>query len=92
MCCRKIKKVIPRSKTSKLQCTVLKVNISTELGPEIKKENYKQFLIQWNLMEVDKMKWQSMRYYSKHEPRAYVQSGEVAVVVGSVLYACSFLR
>ena len=38
------------------------------------------------------MKWQSISYYSKHEPRAYVQSGgEVAVVVG-VVCAWSFLR
>ena len=43
-------------------------------------------------MEVDAMKWQNKHYYSKHELRAYVQSGgEVAVVVGAV-YACYFLR
>ena len=62
------------------------------MGPEKKKENYKQFLIQWNLMEVNKMKWQSIRYYSKHEPRAYVQSGEEVAVVVDVVCACSFLR
>ena len=38
------------------------------------------------------MKWQSICYYSKHEPRAYVQSGEEVAVVVSVVCACSFLR
>ena len=44
------------------------------------------------LMEVDAMKWQSICYYSKHETRAYVQSGEEVAVVVGVVYACSFLR
>ena len=38
------------------------------------------------------MKWQNKHYYSKHELRAYVQSGEEVAVVVGVVCACSFLR
>ena len=65
--------------------------ISIELGP-CRKEEIRLSAIAIPLMDVDPMKWQSVCYYSKHETRAYVQSGEEVAVVVGVVYACSFLR